>query len=423
MKRPSSVERETPKKRRKSRVPRTSSPLFRQHSVVPLSVQEARASSELFHEALEKNKAKFVRESSAATNATLAPALSLLETPPASSPPEMLETVVQKLPSCSDFPDMGVDDKDTIEEKLPDAVQKTQGESDLDKAMADHEAVKQVIKAAAEETGGGKNTKKEVIDLQINAEKSLVPKSEPDGPKKNDDIEIVQPLRQGSGSSADDAMVLDTSPSEQLEQEHQLSQQNDSSQQDAEKPASLVSSKWVLEKLEALRADTLDADRAAVVQQMHDMEHETAQLPRADMHPVSVDSPSRRLGMVETLIARELAAVPAEAWRTYKGKLLRWCRGTSIHGMDYRQRLEKVREILYVPEEMEMVRRGDEKRIECVIRMCAAVTEITGPDDEIVPEEMNQWVAVQIKDLAWKVKVTSVWRKYWPEENGKATGN
>ncbi|KAJ2958908.1 hypothetical protein NQ176_g11152 [Zarea fungicola] len=92
------------------------------------------------------------------------------------------------------------------------------------------------------------------------------------------------------------------------------------------------------------------------------------------------------------------------------------CANPALANMDYRQRLEKIKEIVFLPEELELLRYGNNERIRCAIRVCAAVTEITGRDDEIVPEEMAAWVDVQLKDVAWKTKVTSVWHKYWPSK-------
>ncbi|KAJ3478416.1 hypothetical protein NLG97_g8585 [Lecanicillium saksenae] len=227
----SSAERETPKKRKRSRGPRTSSPLPRQASVVPLNAQDAKASSELFQEALEKKRPKVNRESSVATNSTLAPAASLLETSPASSPPEDLESVVQKLPPSSGSADMDLSDEDVVESKLADVVvRKSPGENGSDEDVTDGEALQNAIKAALEETGAGDNDRAETIDLEIAAEKSLDAEKEPYGAKKGDGIEIIHPPRQGSGASADDAMEVDPSPSEQLEQELQLSRQAGSSQ-------------------------------------------------------------------------------------------------------------------------------------------------------------------------------------------------
>lgn len=432
-KRHSSVERDTPKKRRKPHVPRTSSPLSRHGGLEPLSVQEAKASSELFNQVLGKNKPKAARESSPATHATLESAVSLLDNPPMSSPPELLESVVQKLPPSSGSADMSISDSDDAQTR--GGVDKRTAEDEMEDVVAGQDAVLQALKTAVEkkdERNSGART--ETVDLETIAEQSPEREGGPAMAKKDDDVEIIQPQRRGSGASAEDAMELDPGPSEQLEREYQLSQQIDSSQDStADTPSSVVSSRWLLKKLDGLSVDTLEIDRAAIVQELRDMEAEVASLPRANMFPASAGgSPAQRLDMVETLIAPQLAQLPAHVWQGYKAALLRLCAASSsasssgsgnavqFLNMDYRQRLLKVKEVVYLPEEIELLHGGDAQRIECAIRVCATVTEITGRDEEIVPEEMAAWVEAELKDMAWKVKVTSAWRKYWPAENGTA---
>ncbi len=430
MKRSTSAERETPKKRRKSRGPRTTSPSSRHRMPKPLSMKEARASSELFQKAIQSRKIEPRKEPLPAANAAaLEPAAPLLETSPASSPLENLESVVHKIPSSGPADMDMIDEDDAAEEALcenfstaHDATPKRKRDKEERRKADDKEGLANTDESAPEKETGKDEAETQAMHVEIAAAKSPQLKTELDQTQA-DGIEIVATPGQGRGASADDAMELDPSPSEQLEQEHQIGQDAASSCQDPpDQPGSVVSSVWLLEKLNGLTPDKLASGRAAIVQELHDMEAVIKQLPRAEMPPhpapaaVSSNNSVQRLHMIETLIEPQLAKLPLYTWRSYKAKLLRLCAGQAIHNMDYRQRLEKVKEIIYLPEEMELVRgRGDAARIGCAVRVCATVTEILGRDDEIVPEEMAAWVAAQLKDVAWKAKVSSAWRKYWPE--------
>lgn len=274
--------------------------------------------------------------------------------------------------------------------------------------------------------GGDQNG---TTELEIVAPKTPEPKMGADEPKA-EDVKVVATPRQGTVASADDAMELDPSPSAQLEHEHQLSQQVASSQAASSEDdtpddvETVVTSGWLLQRLAGLTPDTLSSGRDAIIQELQDMRGEIERLPRAEMQSQHAGNPAaQRLQMVDTLLAPQLTKLPPPAWRAYKSKLLRLCAGSVIHNMDHRQRLEKVKEIVYLPEEMELVRKGDTGRIACAVRVCATVTEILGRDDEIVPEEMAEWVAAELKDLLWKAKVTSVWRKYWPEKSDVVTSD
>ncbi|OAA78990.1 hypothetical protein LEL_02476 [Akanthomyces lecanii RCEF 1005] len=426
MKRATSAERETPKKRRKSRAPCTTSPSSRLGTSKSLSIGEAKASSELFQRVIQSRKMDNLKEPFPTAHSALEPAAELLETSSASSSPENLESIVQRLPPSSGSADMDMSDDEAALRGKSTTSRDASSEKKRDKEEREQDDDKKTLKTIDESTFEKKSDKDgdqtEINELDIVAPKTPEPKMGPDEPK-SEDVKVVGTPRRGSGASADDAMELDPSPSAQLEREHQLSQQVVSSQAASSEDGmpevgTVVTSEWVLEKLASLTADTLSSGRDAIVQELQGMKAEIENLPRAEMQSQHAANPAaQRLQMVEKLIAPQLTKLPPYAWRAYKSKLLRLCAGSQIHNMDHRQRLEKVKEIVYMPEEMELVRKGDTERIACAVRVCATVTEILGRDDEIVPEEMAEWVAAQLKDLVWKVKVTSVWRKYWPDAN------
>lgn len=325
-------------------------------------------------------------------------------------------------PSKSDLlDDIGSQEK-TMKERI-DLAKKRRQEEPVPSATDRKELLQQKADPAEKkvvENNNGAET--ETVDLTSvvlpNTETPRMSNARSDNTNMND-LEIVEIQQPGSGSTADDAMDVDAYPSGQHgQQSHTNSQQP--TERHSDKSTSMVSTEWFLDKLHGLSAADLETGRATIVQELKAMEDEVARLPRAEMHAASshiaANNPTRRLLLIENLIGPDmLAKIPKRTWAGYKQRLLRLCAHPALANMDYRQRLEKIKEIVFLPEEMELLRYGNNERIGCAIRVCAAVTEITGRDDEIVPEEMAAWVDVQLQDVAWKSKVTSVWRKYWPD--------
>ncbi|EGX90932.1 hypothetical protein CCM_05088 [Cordyceps militaris CM01] len=432
MKRSTSAEHETPKKRRKSRVPYSSSPAQGHRTPKPPRSKEAKASSHELQKVLQSHKAESARVPSSAPHALLEPAAQLLETPPATSPPESLVSVMQKIPPSSGSVEMDLSDgEETPGEK------KTAADRAATPREGQDETSDKGISAKKEEPAPEKNAtepKTPIIDLESAVTETPEPKTtEPADAKAAVVVEIMASPRQGTGASADDAMEIDpTSPSEQLKHEHQKSQARGDQDMPDHMSGTVVSSQWLLAKLNQLSAATLDADRIGIQQELLAMQASVAQLPRAVLTPPALPhrpgrsssstSSMQRLKLMEQLIKPQLAG-SGFPWRGYKAKLAALCAGNEIHNADYRQRLAMVKEIIYLPEEMNLVRGGSAERIECAVRVCAMATEVLGRDGEVmVPKEememaawMAAWMAGELQDVAWKAKVTGAWRKYWPE--------
>ncbi|KAM3501174.1 hypothetical protein MY10362_005771 [Beauveria mimosiformis] len=421
MKRSASAEGITPKKRRRPRGHCTTSPSSRPRKpVLSIPMNEANASSQILQKALQSDKVKPGQAPSPVTDATALESTALvLATPPATSPTENLESVVQKIPASSGSADIDMSDDGApgvakCEEKTVarlDATPKVKRKTEERKEV-DDEA----------EPASEKNTESDGILAQALNQESVPGNSRKSETKPGDaedkDVEVIEAPRQGSGSSPDDAMIVDSSPCKQLKREHELSQVAGGSHPSTT-PGTVVTSEWLLEKLNTLTSSTLSSDRAAIIQELHEMQAGLARLPRTTLdHPpkhLRRNGPAERLQLVEKLIGPQLLQIPCRAWRIYKSKLLRLCASPGVHNMDFRQRLEKVKEVVYLPEEAELLRRGNAERMGCAVRVCATVTEILGPEEEQVPEEMPAWVAAQLQEVAWKAKVTTAWRKYWPE--------
>ncbi|KAM3513766.1 hypothetical protein MY11210_002579 [Beauveria gryllotalpidicola] len=432
MKRSTSAERETPKKRRKPRGHRTTSPSSGQRTPGPsISIKEAKASSQKFQKALQSHKMRPERVPSLVTDATaLESAALVLATPPATSHTENLESVVQKIPASSNSADVDMSDGDApdvaiCEEETAathDATPKTKREEEERNEVDDKATMAATNEPAVQKDAESDGTLAQGIKHESVPANSPKPETGL-GDARNKDVEIIAAPRQGSGASPDDAMIVDSSPCKQLKREHQLGQLAAGSHPSTT-PGTVVTSEWLLEKLDSLTPSTLSSDRAAIIQELHEMEAGLARLPRTTLNnpPVHLrrNGPAERLQLVEKLIGPQLVQIPGRAWRAYKSKLLRLCASPGVHNMDFRQRLEKVKEVVYLPEEAELLRRGDAGRMGCAVRVCATVTEILGPEEEQAPEEMSAWVAAQLQDVAWKAKVTTAWRKYWPEPEGIA---
>ncbi|KAM0740614.1 hypothetical protein ACQRIT_005798 [Beauveria bassiana] len=420
MKRPASAEQLTPKKRRKSRGYGTASPSSRQGPPVPgILMNEAKASSQTLQKALQSHRMKPSGVHSLITNAkALESDTPMLATPPATSPTENLKSVVQKIPASSDSVDMDMSTGDApdvaiCEEETAatfDATPKVEREKEERKGVDDD------AEPASEKNAESDGTLAQALSHDSVPGNGQKPETGLDD-AGNKDVEIIAAPRQGSGSSPEDAMIVDSSPCKQLKHEHQLSQL--AADAGGSLSGTVVTSEWLLEKLNTLTPSTLSSDLAAIIQELRDLEAGFARLPRTtlDHPPVHLrrNGPAERLELVEKLIGPHLSLIPAGAWRTYKSKLVRLCKSPGVHNMDFRQRLDMVKEVVYLPEEVELLRRGNAERMGCAVRVCATVTEILGPEEEQVPEEMPAWVAAQLQEVAWKAKITTAWRKYWPE--------
>ncbi|KAM3523192.1 hypothetical protein NHJ13051_005239 [Beauveria bassiana] len=426
MKRPASAEQLTPKKRRKSRGYGTVSPSPRQAPPVDgISMNEAKASSQTLQKALQSHKMKPSGVPSLITNAkALESDAPVLAAPPATSPTVNLKSVVQKISASSgsvdmdmstgDAPDVAICEEETA--ATLDATLKVKCEKE------EHKRVDDDAEPASEKNAESNGTLAQALSHDSVPGNSQKPETGLDD-AGNKDVEIIAAPRQGSGSSPEDAMIVDSSPCKQLKHEHQLSQlvadADTGGSHPCTTPGTVVTTEWLLEKLDTLTPSTLPSDLAAIIQELRDLEAGLARLPRTtlDHPPVHLrrNGPAERLELVEKLIGPQLSQIPARAWRTYKSKLLRLCKSPSVHNMDFRQRLDMVKEVVYLPEEVELLRRGNAERMGCAVRVCATVTEILGPEGEQVPEEMPAWVAAQLQEVAWKAKITTAWRKYWPE--------
>ncbi|EJP67332.1 uncharacterized protein BBA_03906 [Beauveria bassiana ARSEF 2860] len=442
MKRPASAEQLTPKRRRKSRGYGTASPSSRQGPPVPgISMNEAKASSQTLQKALQSHKMKPSGVPSLITNAkALESDAPVLATPPATSPTENLKSVIQKIPASSDLVDMDMSTGDApdvaicevMTAAMLDAMLGVEWEKEEHKGVGDdaEPALEKNAEPASEKNAEPASEKNAESDGTL--AQALSHDSVPGNSQKpetglddagNKDVEIITAPRQGSGSSPEDAMIVDSSPCKQLKHEHQLSQlvadADTGGSHSCTTPGTVVTTEWLLEKLNTLTPSTLSSDLAAIIQELRDLEAGLARLPRTtlDHPPVHLrrNGPAERLKLVEKLIGPQLSQIPARTWRTYKLKLLRLCKSPAVHNMDFRQRLDMVKEVVYLPEEVELLRRGNAERMGWAVRVCATVTEILGPEEEQVPEEMPAWVAAQLQEVAWKAKITTAWRKYWPE--------
>ncbi|KAM3427608.1 hypothetical protein MY4824_009330 [Beauveria thailandica] len=421
MKRSASAERNTPKKRRKPRGHCTTSPSSRPRApVLSITTNEAKASSQILQKALQSHKMKPGRVPSPVTDATALESTALvLATPPASSPTENLESVVQRIPASSGSADVDMNDGDApdVTNCEKETLATLDATSKVKREKEEREKVDDEAEPASEKNAESDVTLAQALSHESMPGNSGKPATEP-GDAGDKDVEIIAAPRQGSGSSPDDAMIVDSSPCKQLKREHELSQVTGGSHPSTT-PGTVVTSEWLLEKLNTLAPSTLSSDRAAIIQELHEMEAGLARLPRTTLdHPpmhLRRNGPAERLQLVEKLIGPQLLQIPGRTWRTYKSKLLRLCASPGVHNMDFRQRLEKVKEVVYLPEEVVLLRCGNAERMGCAVRVCATVTEILGPEEEQVPEEMPAWVAAQLQEVSWKAKVTTAWRKYWPD--------
>lgn len=164
------------------------------------------------------------------------------------------------------------------------------------------------------------------------------------------------------------------------------------------------------------------------------------QPPKATFNPAIANSCRERLEGTLTYLTSELSAIPPAKWTTYKRKLLKFCESEPILTMTFAQRLYKVVDIIYLPEEMDAIPKEDFKRMHSVARICAAAAQALGPEHESEEALAEKWISAKAQDLEFLKKMfrsmRGIYKASAPErtempwetqagerDNGQACGN
>ncbi|KAK4067465.1 uncharacterized protein Triagg1_7645 [Trichoderma aggressivum f. europaeum] len=129
------------------------------------------------------------------------------------------------------------------------------------------------------------------------------------------------------------------------------------------------------------------------------------QPPKVSFNPSIANSRRERLEGTLIYLTSELSAIPASNWASYKKKLIRFCESETIINMEFPQRLLKVMDIVYLPEELEAIPREEFGRMQSVARVCATAAQAMGPDGENTDGLAEKWVSAKVQDLEFLKKM------------------
>ena len=105
---------------------------------------------------------------------------------------------------------------------------------------------------------------------------------------------------------------------------------------------------------------------------------------------------------LELHCVERIACIDPANWAFYSAQLKDLCCSPAYAQMDYHQRLTKVVDFVYMPEELFVAAKSDWERLQDVAVLCSLIAEITGPETEVVPDEIkNQWIAAKKEDIAF----------------------
>ncbi|UKZ80947.1 hypothetical protein TrVFT333_008712 [Trichoderma virens FT-333] len=129
------------------------------------------------------------------------------------------------------------------------------------------------------------------------------------------------------------------------------------------------------------------------------------QPPKVSFNPSIANSRRERLEGLFIYLTSELSAIPATNWASYKKKLIIFCESELIINMEFPQRLYKVMEIIYLPEELEAIPKEEFERMRSVARVCATVAQAMGPDGEVTDALAEKWISAKVRDLEFLKKM------------------
>ena len=128
-------------------------------------------------------------------------------------------------------------------------------------------------------------------------------------------------------------------------------------------------------------------------------------VPCEPLEPAISGNPTKRLNAMLTSYGEELAKIPSELWdQTYWPELARLCGSEDILRMSFQQRLSKIGRIVYLREEEAVLASGDWERLRIAVRLCALLSQATGPETEQAQGLADKYTASKIRDISWLEK-------------------
>ncbi|KAH6610585.1 glycoside hydrolase family 92 [Trichoderma cornu-damae] len=135
--------------------------------------------------------------------------------------------------------------------------------------------------------------------------------------------------------------------------------------------------------------------------------------PKVSFSPAIASSRRERLEGTLIYLASELSAIPAANWTTYKKKLVKFCDSGLILNMTFPQRLYKVMDAIYLPEELEAIPREDFERMRSVARICVTAAQAMGPEGEDTDALAEKWICAKAQDLEFLEKTFRSMRRIY----------
>lgn len=120
------------------------------------------------------------------------------------------------------------------------------------------------------------------------------------------------------------------------------------------------------------------------------------------------EGPENRIQALKTYVPNSFSHISEKLWTRYNRKLSKFCQEPGFLEMDYMQRLERVMDIFYLPEEEMAFGDCDWRRMELAVSICVAITEMMGDDAESEEEEGKAWAEGKLEDIRWLKKISNV---------------
>ncbi|PTB64628.1 hypothetical protein BBK36DRAFT_1123105 [Trichoderma citrinoviride] len=124
------------------------------------------------------------------------------------------------------------------------------------------------------------------------------------------------------------------------------------------------------------------------------------QPPRVSFSPAVAASRRTRLEAALELLLADTCAIPPLKWAAYRRRLVKFSESETVSEMSFAQRLCKVTEIVYMPEELDALSKEDFKRLQGVVRICATAAQaLTVEGEESMDGLGERWVQAKARDL------------------------
>lgn len=164
--------------------------------------------------------------------------------------------------------------------------------------------------------------------------------------------------------------------------------------------------------MKEMTPESLNENKNEILKRLNNLQMDSSGLSRATLEPDLVDTLKDRLRSMERGMECNIVKIPGPRWLMYREQLMHMVEDKPIATMDFEQRLWAVMDIVYLPEELDALETGNWERLEAAIRTTAAMAEVIGPEDEVVPDKVETWAQSKCKDIAWLKKVAVIRSRY-----------